>query len=133
MLRLDSAVRETLLDHAREGAPAEICGVLGGHRDDEVRIESVHRTPNVATRPRGEYAIDPAAQLDAMESIESEGSEVVGFYHSHPAGPAGPSETDATRATWPDFHYVIVSLDGPTIGAWRWDGERFERDEVVVD
>lgn len=133
MISLGEGVRETLLAHAQEGAPEEVCGVLGGRRDDPVRVESVHRAPNVAGRPRVEYTIDPAVQLDVMDDIEASGEEVVGFYHSHPVGPDGPSETDVARATWPEHYYLIVSLDGPTVGAWYWDGEGFERAAVSVE
>ena len=133
MISLTSEVHEALLEHAHDGAPEEVCGVLGGRRKSDTRIESVHRVPNVASHPRVEYVIDPEAQLDAMEDIESGGQAVVGFYHSHPRGPEGPSETDAARATWPGFHYLIVTLDGqPSIGAWRWDGERFEKGVLNV-
>lgn len=133
MISLTSEVRDALLTHARDGAPAEVCGVLGGQCGSATHIESVHHVPNVATNPRVEYVIDPEAQLDAMEDIEAAGWEVVGFYHSHPTGPTGPSETDAARATWPGFHYLIVALDTQTVGAWRWDGEQFERERLTVE
>ena len=132
VISLSNGVCPTLLEHAREGAPEEVCGVLGGRRGNASRVESVHQVPNVATRPRTEYRIDPEAQLDAMETIEAAGRGVVGFYHSHPTGPREPSETDAAWATWPGFHYLVVSLDGLTVGAWRWDGERFENELLTI-
>jgi proteasome lid subunit RPN8/RPN11 len=134
VIALTNEGRDALLEHAQNGAPEEACGVLGGRRESNIRIESIHRVPNVATKPRVEYVIDPETQLDAMEDIESTGKDVVGFYHSHPSGPTGPSETDAQRATWPGHCYLIVALDGePSIGAWRWDGERFEREQLTVE
>lgn len=132
MISLISEVHNALLAHARDGTPEEVCGVLGGRRESDTRVESVHRIQNVASQPRIKYVIDPEAQLDAMEDIETSGEDIVGFYHSHPDGPKEPSETDVTRATWPGFHYLIVSLPGQTVSAWRFDGERFERKEVVV-
>ncbi len=127
MISLTRETHEALLAYAQEGVPEEVCGVLGGHRESDTHIESIYRIPNVATNPHVEYVIDPEAQLDAMEEIESTGREVVGFYHSHPRGPEEPSETDAERATWPGFYYLIVALDGqPSISTWRWTGERFE-------
>jgi proteasome lid subunit RPN8/RPN11 len=84
--------------------------------------------PNVARSPRVAYELDPEATLDAIEGIEAANEEVVGFYHSHPAGPPRPSATDRARATWPGYVYVIVVPgDDPTTTAWRWTGETFDR------
>lgn len=133
MLALTAGVRDALLAHAREGAPDEVCGVLGGSgrgREEEARVTSVHRVPNVAARPRTAYRLAPEDQFAAMEAVEAAGETVVGFYHSHPRGPPCPSATDEARATWPDHYYVIVVPEAAFVGAWRWTGERFEREPV---
>lgn len=84
------------------------------------------RVPNVASDPRFRYELDPAATVEAIESLETDGLDHVGFYHTHPRGPRGPSRTDRARATWPGYIYLIVSLaDDPVIGAWRWTGDAF--------
>ena len=132
---------ERMLDHARDGAPAECCGVLGGttgedeNEDDagERRVAAAHPVENVADRPRTRYELDPAEQLERIEVIECDGGEVVGFYHSHPTGPAGPSATDRAQATWPGASYVIVDLRDERVGSWRWTGEAFETETVRVD
>jgi proteasome lid subunit RPN8/RPN11 len=128
-MRLDVAVRDDLFAHAREGAPEEVCGVLGGRRapDGTDVVTGLRRVPNVADTPGTRYELDPSVQMDAMEEIEEAGDEVVGFYHSHPRGPTEPSATDARLATWPDYLYCIVSLPDESVGAWRWTGEAFER------
>ncbi|MEF8774699.1 MAG: desampylase [Halobacteriales archaeon] len=125
---------EKMIEHARDGHPLEVCGVLGGRRGDPVRVRTVHRTENVAGNPRQTYVVDPAEQYAAMEAIEDAGDDVVGFYHSHPDGPPRPSATDAARATWPGRTYLLVDLAGdePTVGAWRWTGDRFERQAIAV-
>jgi proteasome lid subunit RPN8/RPN11 len=135
MLRLDPGVREEVVDHAREGAPAEVCGVLGGRYDASASTATTaRRAENVAATPRTRYELDPAEQLRLLDEIEEAGDDVVGFYHSHPAGPADPSETDAAQATWEGYSYVIVDLSGePVVGSWRWTGETFEREETVVE
>ncbi|MFB6184596.1 MAG: desampylase [Haloarculaceae archaeon] len=124
---------DAVVDHAHEGAPEEVCGVLGGTDGDAARVTTVRRAANVAASPRTAYALDPGEQLAAMESIEAAGDDVVGFYHSHPDGPAGPSRTDAERATWPGASYVIVVLDGahPFVGSWRWTGDGFDGERVT--
>lgn len=127
----DEVVRQ-----AYRGDDQEICGILGGdYGEGRSVVESVHQADNAADMPTVRYAIDPEEQLAITEEIEAGGEDVVGFYHSHPAGPSGPSRTDARRATWPDHSYVIVALDGyPYVGSWRWrsDREEFEGERVVV-
>ncbi|WP_246986654.1 desampylase [Halorientalis marina] len=135
MLTVDRAVYDELVAHAREGAPAEVCGVLGGTHDaDESHATVARRAENAAATPRTRYELTPTEQFALMEGIEDEGLDVVGFYHSHPAGPPRPSETDAAQATWAGYAYVIVDLAGaePVVGAWRWTGERFAREAVGV-
>jgi proteasome lid subunit RPN8/RPN11 len=136
MLTLASDAADELRAHAHEGAPAEVCGVLGGSFGREhSRVATVHRTDNAAATPRTAYVVDPAELYDRLRTIEDAGRDVVGFYHSHPAGPAEPSPRDVDQATWTGYSDVLVSLDGaePTVGSWRWRGEGFEREEVVVD
>lgn len=118
-----------------DGGAEEICGVLAGaYGDDESVVHEVHQTENVAETPQIRYAIDPEEQLQVIESVEDAGLEIVGFYHTHPSGPPHPSETDADRATWPGYSYVICAFDGyPYLGSWRWTDDGFERETVVVE
>jgi len=135
MITLSRSVYDELLAHAIEGEPREVCGVLGGeYGEEESHAVAIERTENAAAQPRSTYRIDPEEQLDVMDSLEAEGHDIVGFYHSHPAGPPGPSRTDVARASWSGYSYVIAVLDGeyPHVGSWRWNGERFERETVAV-
>jgi proteasome lid subunit RPN8/RPN11 len=43
--------------------------------------------------------------------MEARGWELLGIFHSHPAGPAIPSETDVRRAYYPDSLYLICAPD----------------------
>jgi proteasome lid subunit RPN8/RPN11 len=133
MVTFESDAYDEIIEHAREGKPYEICGVLGGDAD-EGRVEFIRRVENVSETPRVNYLMEPEDQLEAIDDVEERG-DVVGFYHSHPEGPEHPSETDAARANWPGHSYVIVSLgpDEPFVGSWRWTGKEFEDEEVVVD
>ncbi|MGQ3411360.1 desampylase [Natrinema sp. LN54] len=138
MIALPTAIREAILERARGGRPAEICGVLGGEYEPEgrSRVRSQYPAENVAETPRTRYEIDPEEQLAIFDRLEDRGEEIVGFYHSHPRGPPRPSATDAAQATWPDRSYLIVSLEPLGVGSWRWrtgDQERFEREELVLD
>ncbi|EMA41175.1 desampylase [Halobiforma nitratireducens] len=136
MIELARSVYDEIVYQAYDGNEAEVCGILAGEYDAEhTVITDVYPAENAADDPEIRYAIDPEEQLALTEAIEDAGLEVAGFYHSHPAGPTEPSETDAARATWPDFSYVIVALDGyPFVGSWRWreHEDRFEGERVRV-
>lgn len=136
MIRVTAAARDELLAHAREGAPAEVCGVLGGERGTRGpdRVTETRRISNVAETVETRYELDPAEQFQAMRRLEDAGLETVGFYHSHPLGSDEPSATDERLAAWPDRVYCIVSLDGdrPSVRAWRWAGDGFAAEEIGV-
>jgi proteasome lid subunit RPN8/RPN11 len=136
-LRLDRSVHTAICEHAEDGAPEEVCGVLGGGRGTDGETSLARRAEgvtNVAEAPRIRYELDATEQFRAMEAIEDAGEDVVGFYHSHPRGPSRPSATDEALATWTGHSYVIVSLAGPEpeVRSWRWTGERFEHEAVEV-
>ena len=138
MIEFRRAAYDDVVRHADAGGAEEVCGVLAGTRgegDEPSVVALAHEAENVADEPEVRYRIDPEEQLELFEATEAAGRDVVGFYHSHPAGPASPSETDAARATWPGYSYAICALDGsPFVGSWRWRGdeEGFERETVAV-
>lgn len=137
MLEVPRSAYDAVVEHAREGAPAEVCGLLGGtFGEDRSRVAAVERAANAADDPETAYAIAPAEQFALMDRLEADGHSVVGFYHSHPRGPARPSDVDVARATWPSRSYLLVDLAGahPVVGAWRWDGDRgrFVREVLEV-
>lgn len=59
--------------------------------------------------------MEPQAQIEAMLRLERTGEELVGIFHSHPAGPTVLSDTDVEEARYPECVYLVLSLDG---GAW---------------
>lgn len=136
-IRIPRATLDAIYAHAREGRPREVCGLLAGRKlgDDHVVVDAFP-VRNAHPRPIGEYTLDPQEQLALTLRIEDElGLEVVGFYHSHPAGPARLSATDAARASWPNASYLLIHL-APTEGhlSARWDAEkgRFVDESVAL-
>lgn len=109
--------------HAREDAPNECCGMVGG-RDGTAA--TLYRAANAEASPF-RYSIDAAEQFRLMREIEEKGEELVGIYHSHTKSAAYPSQTDVNLAAWPDAVYLIVSLADPERpdlkGYWIRDGE----------
>ncbi|MEE6209084.1 desampylase [Salarchaeum sp. III] len=135
MLVLAGGVYDDVLAHAREDAPREACGILVGALDGDTATASVvHRARNVADAPHVTYEMDPTEQLRVFETAADHDREVVGFYHSHPAGPPSMSDRDRDEAAWPGYRYLLVSLAGrpPFLGAWTWTGSEFERETVAV-
>lgn len=126
-MKLAKSVRDSILEHAREAAPKEACGLLGGQDGDPPVVLDSIRTPNVAEQPTRRFEIDPEALVTGHESFEAADRSLLGFYHSHPAGPAAPSETDRGGAAWPNSYVLIASLAErePELGAWWFTGETF--------
>jgi proteasome lid subunit RPN8/RPN11 len=62
--------------------------------------------------------MDPHEQLQAFEQIDTGGLELLGIFHSHPAGPETVSVTDIAEAAYEVVH-VIWSQTG---GWWRARG-----------
>ena len=135
MLTLTRDAYDEIVSQGYGGGSEEICGVLAGaHGEPDSRVTDIYPVENAADTPQIRYAMDPEAQLAAIDGIEAAGLAVVGFYHSHPAGPTYPSETDVDRATWPGYSYVICAFDGyPFVGSWRWRGDGFEGERIAIE
>ncbi len=95
-----------MIEHAREGYPEEVCGILGGE-DDEVK--KVYRMTNTEHSPVS-YFMEPSEQFRVMKALREAGLRMVGIYHSHPDSPPFPSAKDVRLAFYDDAVYVIISL-----------------------
>jgi proteasome lid subunit RPN8/RPN11 len=105
-MKVSKAIHDELLAHAREDAPNECCGLIGGK--DGV-AKSVYRARNAEASPL-RYNLDPQDQFRIMTEMEERGEELSAIYHSHTASPAYPSQTDINLAAYPEALYLIVSL-----------------------
>jgi len=105
-MRIPRRIYEELLAHAREDAPNECCGLIGG--EDGV-AKTVYRARNAEASPL-RYNLDPQDQFRIMTEMEEKGEELSAIYHSHTASAAYPSQTDINLAAYPDTLYLIVSL-----------------------
>jgi proteasome lid subunit RPN8/RPN11 len=129
-VRIPRKIYDQLLQHARDDAPNECCGLIGS-RDGEPA--TAYRARNAEASPL-RYNLDPQDQFRIMTEMEEKGEELSAIYHSHTASPAYPSQTDINLAAYPDAIYLIVSLaDGeePLRGFRIEDGEVAEVDLVV--
>ena len=123
---------DELVAHAREEAPNECCGMIGG---SDGKAATVYRSINAEASPL-RYSLDAGDQFRIMEEMERRGEELIGIYHSHTASAAYPSQTDVNLATYPDAVYVIVSLEKPESpdlrGFWIRDGRIDDAELEIV-
>ena len=105
-VRIPTKLYDKLLAHARDDAPNECCGLVGGK---DGMAKSVYRARNAEASPL-RYNLDPQDQFRIMTEMDERGEELLAIYHSHTASPAYPSQTDINLAAYPDALYLIVSL-----------------------
>ena len=108
-----------MIAHARETAPEECCGLIGGV--SETRAATLYRLRNVTTNPELGYEAAPEDLFAAQRQMRERGEGLLAIYHSHPrtANPS-PSETDVRIAYYPSAKYLIIGLGGidPVIKAF---------------
>ncbi|NJN83526.1 MAG: M67 family metallopeptidase [Caldilineaceae bacterium] len=122
---MPSSVRAAIIDHAREGKPEEICGIVRGRG---LAAHEAIRGRNVASERIENYEVDPQTLLLQFK-FEDAGDEMMGIYHSHPVSVAYPSATDAWNAYYPDCIYFICSLEvdeEPVIRAFKMQAHFIE-------
>ncbi len=131
-MRIDAALLERVVEHARREYPNECCGMIAVRDGQAVAI---HEATNVAASPL-RFEVDPREVLRVDQAFEDEGAELGAIYHSHTRSEPYPSQTDLNFAAgWgPAVEWMIVGLnaDGePTVRSYRIDDGVIE--EVEVD
>ena len=129
-MKIPRKICDELLAHAREDAPNECCGLVGGN--DGV-AKTVYRARNVEASPL-RYNLDPKDQFRIMMEMEERGEELSAIYHSHTKSPAYPSQTDINLAAYPDAVYLIASLaegEEPLRGFTILDGKVSEAELTI--
>ncbi len=87
------------------------------------RIAEARETANIHPAPATHFEIDPQALIDAHRAARSGAPQVVGYFHSHPAGPAAPSATDRAMAAGDGRVWAIIA--GEDVRFWQDAGEGF--------
>jgi len=107
--------------HVESHAPLEACGLLAGKNST---VEKIFFVQNQAQSPV-RYVMDPIEQLQAFEWIESNGMDLLGIFHSHPAGPEIVSPTDIAEAAYAVVYVILARADGGwrARGFWMENGE----------
>jgi len=124
-IEVTSSVLIALRQQAMLAQPEECCGLLLGEREEgNARVTAILPTANIHEKPETHFEIDPQALIDAHRAARAGGPQVVGYYHSHPAGPAQPSATDRDMASGDGRIWAIVGEDGD-MKFWRDTPEGF--------
>lgn len=116
-MRLTQEQVETLIEHARQQAPRECCGILVGR---EGKVLHVIPGTNVAEDLHS-YRWNQEEQNALFERMLESNLDVLGTYHSHVFDRAYPSNRDVGMADnfYRDTPYVIVSVqDDPEVRAF---------------
>ena len=122
---------QAMLDHMKKNAPLESCGLLAGKND---RVEKVIFVQNQAQSPV-RFVMDPYEQLNAFQWIEDNELDLLGIFHSHPAGPETASATDIAEAAY-EVVYLIWSPNQEhwlVRGFWIKDGAATEIPLQIVE
>lgn len=120
-LSIDDRELDRLHDHAVDGHPYEVVGILAGSREGARVTRAVRLENATADDPSRRFHVSGLTLMRAENALEADGLDVLGYYHSHPDHPANWSDTDRDQAL-PNLSYVIVAVhgkDGP-----EGDGER---------
>ncbi len=114
---------QEMLRHVQENAPIEACGLLAGKGDT---VEKVLVVRNQAQSPV-RFVMDPYEQLDAFEWMDARALDLLGIFHSHPAGPETVSATDIAEAAYDTVQIIWSRSDGD----WKARGFWIENGQVI--
>ncbi|MBM4426991.1 MAG: M67 family metallopeptidase [Chloroflexi bacterium] len=120
-LSLSKEQLQEMTAYVHAHAPLEACGLLAGKNS---QVEKIFFVQNQAQSPV-RYVMDPIDQLHAFEWIESNDMDLLGIFHSHPAGPETVSPTDIAEAAYAVTYVILACVDSEwrTRGFWIENGE----------
>ena len=113
---------DAIISHAREAAPQECCGLIGGSTNGHA--QTIYPAKNVAAEPLVTYEAAAEDLFSAQRAMRERGEQLLAIYHSHPrSSQPEPSPTDVRLAYYPSAVYLIAGLanDEPCLRAFRID------------
>lgn len=132
MLRIPQAIHEELINHAKEGFPLEVCGILGGAGES---VSVIYRMTNTDASNE-HFMMDPKEQFAVVKDLRSNGLSMLAVYHSHPETPARPSVEDIRLALTPGVSHVIISLadsQHPVVKSFKIDQGEVNSEVIEVE
>ena len=133
-MQIPKAIYDQMLEQAREEAPNECCGILGGK---DGAASTMYPATNAEQSPL-RYTLDPKDLYRiTFQEIPEKDEEMLAIYHSHTKSAAYPSQTDVNQAVnWPDAIYLIVSLqdeEAPEVKGYWLKDLRIADAELIVE
>src|SRR5262245_9414411 len=130
-LILPRGIWNRMKEYVVRHVPLEACGLLAGK--DE-RVEHMIEVPNQAQSPI-RFVMDPYEQLKAFDYIESNQLDLLGIFHSHPAGPGSASSTDIAESAYDAVHVILArnGTDWTARGFWIENGTAIEVPLQIVE
>ena len=124
-LQITKSELEKMKQHAEQGYPHEVVGILAGQRQSNL-VTEVRNLLNERSDTNNRYQVSALALMRAEQELESRGLEIVGYYHSHPDHSSQYSEYDKEHAL-PNMSYLILSIlqgTSNTFQSWRLTEDR---------
>jgi [CysO sulfur-carrier protein]-S-L-cysteine hydrolase len=104
-VRIRKEILALLQQEARRAPGEECCGLLAGRDGVVTRMFPAANALASATA----FEIAPLELFHNLREMRAAGLELLGIYHSHPAGENRPSPRDIEQAFYPDVAYFILS------------------------
>jgi len=102
--------------HVQAHAPLEACGLLAGKDNWVEKVLLIENQSKSRTR----FRMNSKEQLKAFDWIESNGLDLIGIFHSHPAGPDAVSATDIEEAAYAVTQVVWSRVHGDWVARGFW-------------
>lgn len=122
-LEIPGPILQEMIEHCRQEAPIEACGLLGGMSP---RVDVIYRLRN-ASASETRYDADPGDLIAAVREMRERGAQILAIYHSHPKWAAIPSSADLRENYYEDVPRIIVSLRAPEaeVRVWRLEPDQY--------
>jgi proteasome lid subunit RPN8/RPN11 len=116
--------------HVDSEQPYEACGLLGGRGHT---VEKIIPVANIS-RSQTSFRMHPGQQVRALFEFEDANLDLLGIYHSHPAGFPEPSKIDISEWRYPEACSLIWSpgSEGWACHAYRLSGGAFHIVDLLI-
>ena len=133
LLRIKRSQIRQLKDEAYRSNPIEACALLFGKLSKTAySVKKVVVATNILNSTV-EFAINPQFVVVELKKAETEGFDLVGFFHSHPAS-AYPSVVDLKNMKlWKNTLWLILSLTEDKIAAYMMRNNKLEKIELKTE
>lgn len=138
MIKCPEEIEKAIREAGEQEYPNECCGLLFGkiNSDNSKEITEILPISNAQNEENkyNRFLITSKDILKGELYARKHGTDIIGFYHSHPDHPAKPSQFDLDHA-WPVYSYIIVSVikakaDWMTSWLLSSDRAKFEKEDI---